>query len=105
MQTSNTFLPLPCLIKAWVSNVTYGDYISASCVDTNPFYLDKSDSFKTREDKPLDVLKSDFRILQLMKRRAQSEVDMFSEAIACTAGIQCTNDGGFAVLTFVVLLM
>ncbi|KAG1888472.1 uncharacterized protein F5891DRAFT_1199178 [Suillus fuscotomentosus] len=60
---------------------------------TKPIRLDNPNDFKTKEDKPLDVLKSDFHILQLMKRRAQSEVDMFSEAIARTAGIGCTNDG------------
>ncbi|KIK35172.1 hypothetical protein CY34DRAFT_17195 [Suillus luteus UH-Slu-Lm8-n1] len=90
---NDTFHPLPCWIKAWVSNVTYGDYISASCVDTMPLCLDNPNSFKAKEDKPLDVLKSDFCILQQMKRRAQSEVDMFSEAIARTAGIQCADDG------------
>ncbi|KAG2158638.1 uncharacterized protein EDB93DRAFT_1245870 [Suillus bovinus] len=90
---NNSFLPLPCLIKPWVSSVTYGDYITASCAVTKPIRLDNPNGFKTKGDKLLDVLKSDFHILQLMKRRAQSEVDMFSEAIACTAGIGCTNDG------------
>lgn len=103
VQPNDTFHPLPCWIKAWVSNVTYGDYISASCVDTMPLRLDNPNSFKAKEDKPLDVLKSDFCILQQMKRRAQSEVDMFSEAIAHTAGIQCADDGRFTVF-FVVFL-
>ncbi|KAG1843858.1 hypothetical protein C8R48DRAFT_780511 [Suillus tomentosus] len=93
LKPNNSFLPLPCLIKPWVSSVTYGDYVSASCAVTKPIRLDNPNDFKTKEDKPLDVLKSDFHILQLMKRRAQSEVDMFSEAIARTAGIGCTNDG------------
>lgn len=106
VQTSDdTFLLLPCLLKAWVSNAAYGDFISASCADTKPFNLDQPDSFRTKDDKPLDVIKSDFHILQLMKRRAQSEVDMFSEAISRTAGIRCTDDGEYAVFTFVVLLM
>ncbi|KIK34498.1 hypothetical protein CY34DRAFT_17684 [Suillus luteus UH-Slu-Lm8-n1] len=91
--SDDTFLVLPCLLKAWVSNVAYGDFISASCADTKPFNLDQPDSFRTKDDKPLDVIKSDFHILQLMKRRAQSEVDMFSEAISQTAGIRCTDDG------------
>ncbi|KAG1854086.1 hypothetical protein C8R48DRAFT_763769 [Suillus tomentosus] len=78
--------------EAWLSTVTYGDYVSASCAVTKPIHLDNPNDFKTKEDKPLDVLKSDFHILQLMKRQAQSEVDMFSEAIARTAGIGCTND-------------
>lgn len=105
MQINDAFPPLPFLIRAWVSNVAYGDFISASRVDTKPFHLNKSDSFKAKEDKSLDVIKSDFHMLQLMKRRAQSEVAMFSEAIARTAGIRCAGDGGLAVFTFVVLLM
>jgi hypothetical protein len=105
VQINDAFPPLPCLIRAWVSNVAYGDFISASRVDTKPFHLNKSDSFKAKEDKSLDVIKSDFHMLQLMKRRAQSEVAMFSEAIARTAGIRCAGDGGLAVFTFVVLLM
>jgi hypothetical protein len=49
-----------------------------------------------------DTLKSVFSILELKKQCAQAEVDMFSEVIAHTAGIQYSDDGLFVIFASVV---
>lgn len=41
----------------------------------------------------MDVLKSDVRILDLKKRRAQAEVDMLSEAMERLSEFEATSDG------------
>ncbi|KAG1865666.1 hypothetical protein C8R48DRAFT_772663 [Suillus tomentosus] len=76
-------LYLPGCLKALVNDLAYRAYVSASITETSksPVRTDNSDSFKT-EPKPLDELKSEFRIMYFKKQRAQAEVDMFAEAIA-----------------------
>lgn len=93
-------------MKSCVGSVTYRTYINATCADcadTTLIGIDTSDSFKEKKEKTLEVLKSDFHILELKKHRAQAEVELFSEAIACTAGPQ-SEDGEFAALLGLSLL-
>jgi hypothetical protein len=101
MQPSGQFLSLPFLMKSWVGTVTYRTYISTSCADcadTKLLGINIGDSFKGKKEKTPDVLKSDFHILELKKHRAQAEVDMFSEAIARTAGPWLTEDSELVAL-------
>ncbi|KAG1893716.1 uncharacterized protein F5891DRAFT_985621 [Suillus fuscotomentosus] len=81
------------LMEAWFGRVTHRTYITTSSADSKFLHTDNIKSFKAKKNKTPDALKSDFSILELKKQRAQAEVDMFSEAIARTAGIQCTDDG------------
>ncbi|KAG2139299.1 hypothetical protein DEU56DRAFT_755604 [Suillus clintonianus] len=89
LRLNGQFLSLPFLMKSWVGSVTYRAYISAfcaDCADTKLLGINIDNSPKSEKEKPLDVLKSDLHILELKKHRAQAEVEMFSEAIARTAG-------------------
>ena len=100
IQPNSQFLSLPFLMKSWVGSVTYRAYISASCADcadTKFLGIAIGDTFKEKKQKTLDVLKSDLHILELKKHRAQAEVEMFSEAIARTAGPR-SEDGELAAL-------
>ncbi|KAJ8584401.1 hypothetical protein M405DRAFT_826869 [Rhizopogon salebrosus TDB-379] len=70
--------------------------MSASFAETNhdtSLCIDNSDSFQAREFRLWDAIKSDRQILHLKKQRAQAEVEMFSEAMARTAGLEDTNHG------------
>jgi hypothetical protein len=97
VQPDDDFLSLPRLMKAWVDNVMYYAYITASSAEANVLiHTDSHEGFKTKEDKTLDMLKSDLHILDLKKQRAQAEVDMFSKAIARAAEFEFTDDGGLA---------
>jgi hypothetical protein len=80
-------------MEAWFGRVTHCTYLTTSSADSMPLHTNNIEGFKAKKNKMLDALKSDFSILELKKQRAQAEVDMFSEAIACTARIQCTDDG------------
>lgn len=94
VQPDNQFIPLPRVMKAWVDNFTYGAYTNASLAEANaPLRPDHGNSFTAKESKSLDVLKSDFHILDLKKQRAQSEVDMLSEAIVRIAEFHHSDDG------------
>jgi hypothetical protein len=87
-------------MKSWVGSITYRAYMStscANCADTKLLGIDTNNSFKAKKEKTPDILKSDFHILELKKHRAQAEVEMFSEAIACTAG-PWSEDGELASL-------
>jgi hypothetical protein len=46
-----------------------------------PLYFNHGNSFTMKELKSLEVLMSDFHILDLKKQHAQSKVNMLSEAI------------------------
>ncbi|KAG1895081.1 uncharacterized protein F5891DRAFT_1194593 [Suillus fuscotomentosus] len=83
------------LMQAWFGRVTYRTYITTSSADSKSIRIDNTESFKAKKNKMPDALKSDFSILELKKQRAQAEVDMFSEVIARTAGIQYSDDGTF----------
>ncbi|KAG1889090.1 uncharacterized protein F5891DRAFT_987469 [Suillus fuscotomentosus] len=93
MQHDNDFLSP--LMQAWFGCVTYRTYITTSSADSKSICIDNTESFKAKKNKMPDALKSDFSILELKKQRAQAEVDMFSEVIAHTAGIQYSDDGTF----------
>ncbi|KAG1853258.1 hypothetical protein C8R48DRAFT_675920 [Suillus tomentosus] len=94
LRPDDQFIPLPHVMKTWVDNFTYGAYMSASLAESNePLRLDHSNSFTTKEFKSVGMLKSDFHILDLKKQRAQSEVDMLSEAIARIAEFHHNDDG------------
>ncbi|KAG2135619.1 hypothetical protein BD769DRAFT_1385501 [Suillus cothurnatus] len=58
-----------------------------------PLPLDIGNSFTSKELKPLEMLKSDFHILDLKKQCAQSEVDMLSEAIVHISEFHHNDDG------------
>ncbi|KAG2347120.1 hypothetical protein BDR05DRAFT_945499 [Suillus weaverae] len=93
LRLNNQFIPLPHVMKTWVNNFTYGAYMSASLAESNePLCIDHGNSFIAKEFKSLDMLKSDFHILDLKKQRAQSEVDMLSEAIVCIAEFHRSDD-------------
>ena len=82
-------------MKAWVDNVTYCAFVITYSAEANELiHTDSHGGFKAKEDKTLDMLKSDLHILDLKKQRAQAEVDMFSEAIARAAEFEFTDDGG-----------
>ncbi|KAG2063717.1 hypothetical protein BDR04DRAFT_1163366 [Suillus decipiens] len=81
------------LMEAWFGRVTHHTYLTTSSADSMPLRTNNIKGFKAKKNKMPDALKSDFSILELKKQCAQAEVDMFSEAIACTARIQCTDDG------------
>ncbi|KAG1901702.1 uncharacterized protein F5891DRAFT_1187159 [Suillus fuscotomentosus] len=94
LRPDDQFIPLPHVMKTWVDNFTYGAYMSASLAESNePLRLDHSNSFTTKEFKSVGMLKSDFHILDLKKQRAQSEVDMLSEAIARITEFHHNDDG------------
>ncbi|KAG2739100.1 hypothetical protein P692DRAFT_201873454 [Suillus brevipes Sb2] len=94
LRPNDQFIPLPHVMKTWVDNFTYGAYMSASLAESNePLRFDHGNSFTTKEFKSLDMLKSDFRILDLKKQRAQSEVDMLSEAITRISEFHRSDDG------------
>jgi hypothetical protein len=80
----NSYLPV-CL-KALVNDVAHRTYVSACMAETkkSPAHTNDGDSFKP-EHKMLDKLKFEFRIMYFKRQRAQAEVDMFAEAIACIA--------------------
>ncbi|KAG1861317.1 hypothetical protein F4604DRAFT_1929912 [Suillus subluteus] len=92
-EPDDLLISLPCLLKTWVDPVTYRVYMSASLAETKPLCIDNSNSFKQKENKTLDILKSDIHILGLKKQRAQAEVDMFSKALARVAEFEGTDDG------------
>jgi hypothetical protein len=73
------------LTQAQFSHITYHTYITTSSAYSKPISI--HESFKAKKSKTPDALKSNFSILELKKQCAQAEVDMFSEVIACTAGI------------------
>ncbi|KAG1894962.1 uncharacterized protein F5891DRAFT_1194769 [Suillus fuscotomentosus] len=87
------FLSLPRLLRTWVDNMTYHAYMSASFAESGSLHIDTSDDFQPMKSKTTDILKSDMHILGLKKQRAQAEVDMFSEALACIAEFEGTDDG------------
>ncbi|KAG2079872.1 uncharacterized protein F5147DRAFT_661611 [Suillus discolor] len=90
---NDQLIPLPRVMKAWVNNFTYCAFTSASLAEANgPLRFDHGNSFTTKKLKSLEVLKSDFQVLDLKKQRAQSEVDMLSEAIARIAKFHSDND-------------
>ncbi|KAG2351197.1 hypothetical protein BDR07DRAFT_1386395, partial [Suillus spraguei] len=94
VQPDDQFIPLPSVMKAWVDNFTYRAYTSALLAEANgPLHLNHSNNFIVKELKSLDVLKSDFHILDLKKQRTQSEVDMLSEAIARITEFHCSDNG------------
>ncbi|KAG1893327.1 uncharacterized protein F5891DRAFT_1196559 [Suillus fuscotomentosus] len=90
---NDVLISLPHLLKIWVDPVTYCAYMSASFAENKPQRIDNSDGFTLKENKTLDVLKSNIHILGLKKQRAQAEVDMFSEALARVAEFKGTDDG------------
>jgi hypothetical protein len=94
MQPDDVLISLPRLLKTWVDPVTYRAYMSVTFAENKPQRIDNSDGFTPKENKTLDVLKSDIHILGLKKQRAQAEVDMFSEALAWVAEFEGTDDGG-----------
>jgi hypothetical protein len=97
VQPDDQLIPLPRVMKAWVNNFTYRAFTSASLAEANePLRFDHSNSFTTKELKSPEVLKSDFHVLDLKKQRAQSEVDMLSEAIARIAEFHDNDDGEHA---------
>ncbi|KAG2151795.1 hypothetical protein BD769DRAFT_1658239 [Suillus cothurnatus] len=94
LRPDDQFIPLPRVMKTWVDNFTYGAYINTSLAESNkPLPLDIGNSFTSKELKPLEMLKSDFHILDLKKQRAQSEVDMLSEAIVRISEFHHNDDG------------
>ncbi|KAG2045633.1 hypothetical protein BDR06DRAFT_978072 [Suillus hirtellus] len=99
LRPNDRFLLLPFLMKSWVDNITYHTYISTSsadCADTKLLGIGIGNSLKAKNEKTLDVLKSDFHILELKKHHTQAEVEMFSEAISCTMGPRLTENGELA---------
>ncbi|KAG0700240.1 hypothetical protein DFH29DRAFT_876761 [Suillus ampliporus] len=83
------------LSRSWVGGVTYRAYISTSYadyVDNKPLGISINNTFTSKKEKSLDILKSDFQTLELKKHRAQAKVELFSEAIACTAESQYSDD-------------
>ncbi|KAG2086087.1 hypothetical protein BD769DRAFT_1396993 [Suillus cothurnatus] len=94
VQPNDQFIPLPHVMKTWVDNFTYSAYMSASLAESSqPLRIDHGNSFTATKFKPLEMLKSDFHILDLKKQRAQSEVDMLSEAIVRIAEFHRSDDG------------
>ncbi|KAG0694344.1 hypothetical protein DFH29DRAFT_1006413 [Suillus ampliporus] len=86
LKPSDPILHLPSYLKAHVDDGACHAYASACFAEINkPLGTgnDNSNHFKA-ESKTLDELKYDFRVMYLKKQRAQSEVDMFAEAIART---------------------
>src|ERR1700710_3335888 len=105
VQLDDDFLSFPRSMKAWVDNVTYRAYIITSKAEANELIHPHSrEDFKAKEDKTLDMLKSDLHILDLKKQRAQAEVDMFSAAIAWVAEFGPTVDGELATFPSVYSL-
>jgi hypothetical protein len=97
VQPNDQFIPLPHVMKTWVDNFTYSAYMSASLAESSqPLRIDHGNSFTATKFKPLEMLKSDFHILDLKKQRAQSEVDMLSEAIVRIAEFHRSDDGEHA---------
>ncbi|KAG1735472.1 hypothetical protein EDD22DRAFT_959925 [Suillus occidentalis] len=90
--SKDTFLFLPAFLKAWVNQITYCTYMSASLAETKPPRLNTRHSFKAKESKNLDVLRSEIHILDLKKHRAQTEVDMLSEATSRIAESEAPSD-------------
>ncbi|KAG1882540.1 uncharacterized protein F5891DRAFT_991255 [Suillus fuscotomentosus] len=86
-------LSLPRLLKTWVDNVTYRAYMNASSAECKAVHIIDRKSFKTKEQKSVDILKSDVRTLDLKKQHAQAEVDMFSEAMERLSEFEGTSDG------------
>lgn len=75
--------------------------MSASLAEAKPPRLNTRHSFKAKESKSLDMVRSDIHILDLKKHRAQTEVDMLSEAISRIAesdGTTDSSDGEHAAL-------
>lgn len=66
--------------------------MSTSLAETKPPHLNTRHSFKAKESKNLDVLRSKIHILDLKKHRAQTEVDMLSEAISRIAESEAPSD-------------
>ncbi|KAG1720818.1 hypothetical protein EDD22DRAFT_962723 [Suillus occidentalis] len=90
--SKDTFLFLPAFLKAWVNQITYCTYMSASLAETKPPHLNTRHSFKAKDSKNLDVLRSEIHILDLKKHHAQTEVDMLSEATSCIAESEAPSD-------------
>jgi hypothetical protein len=100
LQSKNIFL-LPAFLKAWVNQITYCTYMSASLAEAKPPRLNTRHSFKAKESKSLDMVRSDIHILDLKKHCTQTEVDMLSEAISRIAesdGTTDSSDGEHAAL-------
>ncbi|KAG2058511.1 hypothetical protein BDR06DRAFT_968516 [Suillus hirtellus] len=83
---------LPAFLKAWVNQITYCTYMSASLAEAKLPRLNTRHSFKAKESKSLDMVRSNIHILDLKKHRAQTEVNMLSEAISCIAESDSTMD-------------
>ncbi|KAG1847226.1 hypothetical protein F4604DRAFT_1936038 [Suillus subluteus] len=89
--SKDIFLSLPHFLKSWVDHITYCTYMSASLAETKPPHPNVINSFKAKESKSLDLLRSDIHILDLKKHHAQTEVDMLSEALSRIAESEGTN--------------
>jgi hypothetical protein len=96
-------LSLPRLLKTWVDNVTYRAYMNASFGERRAPRIVDSKDFQTKDHKSEEILKSDVRVLDLKKRRAQAEVDMFSEAMERLSELEATSDGARATCTSIFL--
>ncbi|KAG1847482.1 hypothetical protein C8R48DRAFT_677579 [Suillus tomentosus] len=92
--SKDIFLSLPRFLKAWVDHITYRTYVNASLAESKPPYLNNRHGFKAKESKSLDQLRSDIHILDLKKHRAQTEVDMLSEALSRIAESEGTESDG-----------
>ncbi|KAG1723000.1 hypothetical protein EDB19DRAFT_1916315 [Suillus lakei] len=82
LRPNDQFLCLPHSLKTWVDNIMYHAYMSATFAEAKPLYINNNDSFKAKEQKTLEVLKSDIHIPGPKKQHAQSKVDMLSKAIS-----------------------
>ncbi|KAG1791292.1 hypothetical protein EV424DRAFT_1355048, partial [Suillus variegatus] len=83
--------------NAWLLSSSYttknlNTFQFASLAEAKPPRLNTRHSFKAKESKSLDMVRSDIHILDLKKHRAQTEVDMLSEAISCIAESDGTTD-------------
>jgi hypothetical protein len=77
--------------------------MNVSLAETKRLHLDTRHSFKVKECKSLDLLWSDIHIMDLKKRRGQTEVDMLSEALSRIAESEGTeSDGKNVALTSVL---
>ncbi|KAG2756189.1 hypothetical protein P692DRAFT_20868714 [Suillus brevipes Sb2] len=81
-------------LKAWVDRVTYCTYMSTCLAESKPPLPNAINNFIAKESKNMDLLRSDIHILDLKKHRAQTEVDMLSEALSRIAESEGTESDG-----------
>ncbi|KAG1828469.1 hypothetical protein EV424DRAFT_1344719 [Suillus variegatus] len=67
--------------------------MNASFTECKSVYIIDNESFKTKEQKSVNVLKYDVHISDLKKQHAQAEVDMFAEAMERLSKFEGTSDG------------